>query len=98
MRCLRCGKCCYHLSIFVINPASILLDGTVDPNDGGAMIFKPARKSCPHLSIESHQAICIIHHLPCYQGTPCEQMEQIGPKDAVCIMSGYFRIREETCL
>jgi hypothetical protein len=90
MRCLRCGQCCYHLSIFVINPKAILPDGTVDPHDFKAMILKPAKSICPHLSSDGEQAVCTIHHLQCYQGTPCEQMEQFGPKDAVCVLSGYF--------
>ncbi len=97
MLCLRCGQCCFHLDINVINPRSILPDGTVNPDDPEAMIFKPARQMCPHLVIEDEGAACMatcaIHHLPCYRGTPCDQFEQIGPEDAVCIMSGYFRLQ-----
>lgn len=111
MLCLRCGGCCLHLDIFIVNPLSILSDGSIDPNDQETMIFKPAGKGCPHLAFktasqaafeavfqdgckndrEGDYAVCTIHHLPCYQATPCQQFEQVGPRDAVCIMSGYFK-------
>jgi hypothetical protein len=97
MLCLRCGQCCFHLDIFVVNPRSILPDGNINPDDPEAMIFKPAQQMCPHLAIiadsTTNAATCTIHHLPCYRGTPCDQFEQIGPEDAVCIMSGYFRLK-----
>ena len=99
MICLRCGQCCLHLDIFVVNPASILADGSIDPDDQEAMIFKPAGQRCPHLAFqaarEGEMAVCTIHHLPCYRGTPCDQFEQVGPEDAVCIMSGYFKALAE---
>jgi len=95
MICKRCGRCCLHLDIFIVNPSSILADGSIDPDDQEAMIFKPAGKRCPHLVFESYgdkeRAVCTIHHLPCYRGTPCEQFEQVGPEDAVCFMSRYLR-------
>jgi hypothetical protein len=63
------------------------------------MIFKPAEKRCPHLASraghDGYLAVCTIHHLPCYRGTPCEQFEQVGPEDAVCVMSGYFQTLAE---
>jgi hypothetical protein len=90
MICLRCGHCCFQLDISIVNPRSILLDGTLDPKDLEAMILKPAGESCPHLNFERYLAVCTIHHLPCYQGTPCQRFEQIGPEDAVCVLSGYF--------
>jgi hypothetical protein len=95
MICLRCGQCCLHLDIFVVNPFSILADGRIDADDHEAMIFKPAGQRCLHLAPQTDRdgfpAVCTIHHLPCYQGTPCEQFEQLGPEDAVCVMSGYFQ-------
>jgi hypothetical protein len=95
MLCLRCGQCCLHLDIFIINPSSILADGSIGADNHEAMIFKPAGQRCPHLAHqpegEGSIAVCTIHHLPCYRGTPCEQFEQIGPEDAVCVMSRYLR-------
>jgi len=110
MLCLRCGGCCFHLDIYVVNPASILSDGSINPDDPESMIFKPSGVACPHLSFQTIQtthddvpedvaanakekkAICTIHHLSCYQETPCQQFEQVGSADDVCIMSGYFRM------
>ena len=98
MLCLRCGQCCFHLDIFIVNPSSVLADGSIDPDDSQAMIFKPAQQKCPHLSYEAagegEIAVCAIHHLPCYRGTPCEQFEQLGPAEDVCFMSGYFRLQD----
>lgn len=91
MICLRCGQCCLHLDIFVVKKSSILADGSIDPEDRQAMILKPAGERCPHLAPRTGGlAVCTIHHLPCYRGSPCEQFEQLGPEDAVCVMSGYF--------
>ncbi len=92
MICLRCGQCCLQLDISVVKPGSILSDGTLDHEDLEAMIRKPAGESCPHLFFECGQAVCTIHHLPCYQGTPCQRFEQFGPKEDVCVLSGYFKI------
>ncbi|HPS92336.1 MAG TPA: hypothetical protein PKV33_09280 [Methanothrix sp.] len=66
MICLRCGKCCLHLDIFVINPLSILADGWIDPEDQKAMIFKPAGEKCPRLAFGLEDAVCVmsrnLHH------------------------------------
>jgi len=97
MLCLRCGGCCLHLDIFIVNAARIREDGSIDPADPESMIFKPSGKSCPHLSFEPSEdegdriAVCKIHHMPCYQNTPCHHFEQIGAADDVCIMSAYFK-------
>jgi len=94
MICKRCGNCCLHLDIFVVNPRSILPDGTLDRSDPEAMIQKPGGQMCPHLAFvvmpEGEIACCTIHHLPCYRDTPCEKFEQIGPEDSVCLLSSYL--------
>jgi hypothetical protein len=102
MICLRCGGCCLHLDIFVVNPACIRTDGSIDPSDPTGMIMKPSGKKCPHLTFQpdpagdgGKMAVCTIHHLPCYQGTPCQQFEQMGPEDDVCIMSAYFKTQKK---
>jgi hypothetical protein len=98
MICLRCGGCCYNLDIFVVNPDKIREDGSIDLTDSASMIFKPSDKKCPHLFFQASpdgagagMAVCSIHHLPCYQGSPCQQFEQMGPEDDVCMMSDYFQ-------
>jgi len=95
MICLRCGGCCLYLDILVVNPDHIREDGSIDSINPASMIFKPSGKKCPHLVFQAdppgEKAVCSIHHLPCYQGTPCQQFEQIGQADDICIMSAYFK-------
>lgn len=98
MICLRCGGCCLHLDIFVVNPDSIQKDGSIDLCDPESMIFKPSGIKCPHLFFQADPAgdggeiaVCSIHHLPCYQGTPCQQFEQMGREDDICVMRDYFK-------
>ncbi|NPV62458.1 MAG: hypothetical protein HPY61_07490 [Methanotrichaceae archaeon] len=91
MICLRCGSCCIHLDVAVANPDCILADGSLDPRRPDSLIFKPSGSVCPHLQFEDGLAVCRIHHLSCYSGTPCDQFEQIGREDDVCVMGGYFR-------
>jgi hypothetical protein len=79
------------LDIHIINPRSILAGGVIDPEDPMSIILKSAGEMCPHLVFQEGLAVCTIHHMPCYQGTPCQQFEQIGPNDAVCSMSSYFK-------
>jgi hypothetical protein len=79
------------LDVVIINPRSIRPDGTVDPDDRDCVIFKPAGRKCPHLAYREEKAICTIHHLLCYEGTPCDQFEQFGPEDAVCMLGSYFK-------
>ncbi len=94
MICKRCGRCCIHLDILVVNPRSILPDGRLDRSDPVAMISKPAGEACPHLAFEAASkeqiATCTIHHLTCYRDTPCERFEQIGPEDSICLLSSYL--------
>ena len=94
MICRRCGNCCLHLDILVVNPRSILPDGSLDRSDPQAMISKPAGQMCPHLAFEALAegkiATCTIHHLPCYRDTPCQKFEQIGPEDSICLLSSYL--------
>lgn len=91
MICLRCGCCCTNLDVVIINPRSIRPDGTVDPDDRDCVIFKPAGRKCPHLAYREKKTICTIHHLLCYEGTPCDQFEQFGPANAVCMLGSYFK-------
>lgn len=91
MICLRCGYCCTHLSVAIVNPRSVLSDGTIDANDPEAVIIKRAGECCPHLIFSDEKAVCTIHHLPCYSESPCDQFEQFGPNDAVCTLGNYFK-------
>lgn len=91
MICLRCGYCCTHLDVSIVNPLRIRPDGSLDPRDSNPMMAKPAGMRCPHLAFLDNKAVCTIHHLSCYRGTPCEQFEQFGPQDDICILGAYFR-------
>ncbi|NLX38441.1 MAG: hypothetical protein GXY73_02850 [Methanothrix sp.] len=91
MICSRCGLCCINLDIFVIKTRSIRPDGTLDPGDPESMIRKPAGERCPHLAFAGEVAICAIHDLPCYRGTPCDLFDQFGPEDGICILGSYFK-------
>ncbi|HPJ30683.1 MAG TPA: hypothetical protein PLZ42_04770 [Methanothrix sp.] len=91
MICGRCGSCCTNLDVMIINPRSIRPDGTVDQLDPDSMISKPAGIRCPHLAHLGDLAVCTIHDLPCYRGTPCDRFDQMGPEDGVCLFSGYLR-------
>ncbi|NYT01978.1 MAG: hypothetical protein GKC10_04385, partial [Methanosarcinales archaeon] len=91
MICLRCGYCCTHLDVSIVNPRAIRPDGSLDPGRRDSMIPKPAGWRCPHLAFQDGKAVCTIHQLPCYQGSPCDQFEQFGPQDDVCILGAYFR-------
>lgn len=91
MICIRCGLCCQNLDVMIVNPGSIRPDGTVDPEDPDSFIKKPMGKRCPHLAYLGDLAVCIIHDLPCYGGTPCDLFDQIGPDDGFCTFSGYFK-------
>jgi hypothetical protein len=79
MICQRCGFCCNHL------------DGTIDPDDRNSMIRKSKGRKCPHLAYSGEVAVCTIHDLSCYRGTPCDLFDQFGPEDGLCILGGYFK-------
>lgn len=55
MLCLRCGRCCIHLDIFIVNTSSILHDGSINPGESETMVFKPAGQMCPHLRFTDMQ-------------------------------------------
>jgi hypothetical protein len=92
MKCLRCGRCCICLNIFVVDPQSILLDSSLETKDPHSMIFKPGGRPCPHLKFQGDLAVCNIHELQCYEGTPCQQFEQLGMENDPCMMGSYLEI------
>ena len=91
MICLRCGYCCIRLDVAIVNPGSIRQDGTVDNADPSSFIFKPSGHRCPYLVNRGEIAECAIHSLPCYKGTPCQQFEQIGLEDDMCVLRDYLK-------
>ncbi|MGC9514465.1 hypothetical protein [Methanocrinis sp.] len=91
MICQRCGFCCINLDVMVVNPRSIRPDGTIDSSDPGTMINKQGGRKCPHLAYIGDVAVCTIHDLSCYRGTPCDRFDQIGPQDGFCVLAAYFK-------
>ena len=91
MICLRCGRCCIDLDVAIVNPESIQPDATINPKERASMIFKSKGRPCPHLDFRGDEALCKIHELPCYEGTPCRQFDQMGATDDLCMMNSYFR-------
>jgi len=75
----------------VVNPRAIRPDGTTDPAAPESMISKPRGRKCPHLAYIGDLAVCTIHDLTCYRGTPCDRFDQIGPEDGFCVLAGYFK-------
>jgi len=43
------------------------------------------------LSFQGDLAMCIIHAMPCYKGSPCDQFEQLGREDDLCVLGAYFK-------
>jgi hypothetical protein len=80
-----------RLSVAIVNPSSIRSDGTVDNEDPASFIFKPSGNRCPHLVNCGEIAECAIHSLPCYKGTPCQQFEQVGLENDICVLRDYFK-------
>jgi hypothetical protein len=91
MKCLRCGLCCTELDVMIVDPKFIRQDGTVDSSDARSTILKPAGMKCPHLAYHDDKAVCTIHSQPCYRGTPCDQFEQFGPEDWICMVGNYLK-------
>jgi hypothetical protein len=80
-----------RLDVVIVNPGSIRPDGTVDNEDSGSFIFKPSGHRCPHLVDCGEIVECAIHSLPCYKGTPCQQFDQVGQEDDLCILRAYLK-------
>lgn len=93
MICLRCGYCCINLDAAIVNPESIKPDGSLEKDDTNSMIFKPSGQICPHLIFQGIKAICGIHNLLCYEGTPCQQFDQFGSEDNICILGSYLKAK-----
>ena len=63
----------------------------MDYEDPWSFIFKPSGHRCHHLVNYVEIAECAIHSFPCYKGTPCQQFEQVGQEDDMCILSEYLK-------
>lgn len=89
MICLRCGYCCYFYDVIIIKPEAISLVTEQffdDPSCMDHLIHKPSGELCPHFDFDTQSgvAICKIHDLWWFEGTPCGQFSQIGPPSSPC--------------
>jgi len=89
--CQRCGYCCVHLDVNIADPGSVTSGEDIDPGKNWVWVLKPKGQRCPHLSFQGDLAVCAIHAMPCYKGSPCDQFEQFGLEDDLCVLGAYFR-------
>jgi hypothetical protein len=86
MKCLRCGYCCKHLCVIIVN------DPKLGIQDGNLELHPGEGKPCKHLIGNSPgNYSCAIHNEPWYKKTPCFSHGQIeqSPNDE-CRMGKYI--------
>jgi len=90
MKCLRCGYCCKHLWVVIVNDPKIgLRIGNLTTHNGKGVPCKHLRGDKPG------EYWCAIHDLPWYKETPCYSHGQIERSpDDLCRMGEYL-LREE---
>jgi len=96
MKCLRCGYCCVHSWVMIVNPDKVANDVIMDKE---SLIFKASGDVCPHLYEDELKDElkykCTIHHYKWYKETPCFEHGQIeeSPEDP-CRMGTYLLLPE----
>ena len=85
MRCLRCGWCCHHLSVVIVDdPARGICEDNLEikPGDG---------TRCKHLRGDKPgEYACAIHDEPWYGETPCAEYTQIEASPDDDCRTGFF--------
>ena len=64
MICVRCGHCCYSMSV-------VIRDDRTD-----TLRMKPGGILCPYLLFNGAEAYCAVHDKPWYCQTPCHFWNQ----------------------
>lgn len=86
MKCLRCGYCCSHYAVVIVDDPEIGFDPMKDEN----LVTHEGNGPCKHLRGDKPgEFSCAIHDKPWYPLTPCAQFEQIGRPEAECRMGRY---------
>lgn len=81
MKCLRCGHCCKHLWVMIVDdPSKGVVDGNIIEHNGQGQPCKHLRGDRPG------EYSCALHNEPWYEETPCARHEQVGKPDAPCRM------------
>jgi len=74
MICLRCGYCCIHLEVIIVDDPS---KGIQEDN----LIPKHTGERCKHLLPNGN---CAVHNEPWYEETPCFAYTQIERGNQLC--------------
>jgi len=95
MICLRCGYCCKHSFVVIIDDP----EQGYDPNDPDCQdnmaVVLGDGTPCKHLRGEKPgEYYCAIHDKPWYKHTPCAKHQQIEQKNSNCRMGEYILSRE----
>lgn len=88
MICLRCGYCCTHYLITILE----------DPDDlMNVRAINALNERCPHLEGDKPgEYSCRIHEHPNYELTSCKQFDQIGRADEPCRLGqGIMKDKED---
>lgn len=91
MKCLRCGYCCTHYLVTIVDDPEKGFDPMKDEN----LVVHQGDGPCKHLrGSKPGEYWCAIHGKPWYKHTPCAQFTQIGKPDDPCRM-GKFVLEQE---
>lgn len=87
MKCLRCGYCCIHYDVIIVDEPS---KGLRQSN----LKHKPCGEKCQHLlgNTPGNYA-CNVHHYKWYKRTPCYSHSQIEQGDTNCRL-GEFMLKK----
>ena len=84
MICLRCGYCCKHYAVVIVD----------DPSKGlqqDNLICYPGDSQCKHLQGTTPGTyLCTLHDYPWYSNTPCYAFDQVGVDTAECRVGRYM--------
>jgi hypothetical protein len=79
MICLRCGYCCKHYSVVIVDDPSVGIE------DGNLIFHEGDGNSCKHLQgSEPGEYSCALHDESWYDQTPCFAYTQIEGHDSKC--------------
>ncbi len=87
MKCLRCGWCCKHLAVIIVD------DPDIGPVDESNLLVRPGNGTpCQHLTGDRPgECACAVHEREWYEETPCFAHTQIeNSLDDPCRMGEYL--------
>ena len=85
MICLRCGHCCKHYMVAIVdNPA-------IGIKEDNLILHLGDGTSCPHLlGNEPGEYSCALHDKEWYSETPCAKHGQIEASNTNCRLGEYI--------